>query len=342
MLNNFHITVRDLAARLDVAAEGDGSRVLAGIASLARARASDVAVVRSTKDAAAAQASGAGALIVPQDAAISGKPLIRVEDPKSALFRTLTIFHPPRRYPSDIHPTAQLGPGVMLGKEVFLGEHAVVRAGAVIGNRTAIEAGCFVGEGAVIGDDCRLHPGVTVYHAVKIGHRVVVHSGAVLGGDGFGYLQQNGQHCKIPHVGDVVIGDDVEIGANTTIDRAMLDSTIIERDVKIGNIVQISHDVMIGEHSIIVAQVGIAGGTTIGKHVVIAAQAVIIDHRTIGDHTKIGAQSGVTDNLPANTFVWGTPAQPTLHLKRQLVALRRLPSVLRTLARRGVLDDIGK
>lgn len=333
------ISVNDLAARVGGTVEGNGSLSLAGIASIPRAQSSDVSFVGSTKDRAAAEASAAGALIVPRDGPPSGKPLIRVDNPKLAFALALAIFHPPHRYPATLHPTAQLGANVKLGEHLFIGENVVVRDGAVIGNRTVIEAGCFVGEGAVIGDDCLLHPGVKLYHAVKIGHRAIIHAGAVIGSDGFGYVEEDGQHRKIPHVGDVIVADDVEIGANTTIDRAMLDSTVIHRGVKIDNLVQIGHDVTIGESSIIVAQVGIAGGCKIGRNVVLAGQVGVGHHRTIGDHAAVGGGSGVTDDLPANCVVWGTPAQPIVQYKRQLVALRRLPNVLRKLARRGILDD---
>jgi UDP-3-O-[3-hydroxymyristoyl] glucosamine N-acyltransferase len=215
----------------------------------------------------------------------------------------------------------------------------VVRDGAAVGDRTVIEAGCFVGEGAVLGTECLLYPGVKVYHGVKIGRGVIIHAGAVIGSDGFGYVQEDGQHVKIPHVGDVIIGDDVEIGANTTIDRAMIESTVIRRGTKINNLAYIAHDVTIGECAIVIAQVGIAGGCDIGRNVILAIQAGVVDHRTIGDNAVVGGGAVVTDDLPANAVVWGTPAQPMLQYKRQLVALRRLPKVLRNLARRGILDD---
>jgi UDP-3-O-[3-hydroxymyristoyl] glucosamine N-acyltransferase len=339
MLHGMQISVTDLAARIGGTVEGNGTLPLAGIASIPRAKSSDVTFVGSTKHCAAAEASAAGAIIVPRNGPASGKPLIRVDNPKSALARALAVFHPPRRYPATIHPTAQLGADVKLGNDLFIGEYAVVRDGAMIGDRTVIEAGCFVGEGAVLGADCLLYPGVKLYHAVKIGRGVIIHAGAVIGSDGFGYAQERGQHVKIPQIGDVIIGDDVEIGANTTIDRAMIDSTIIHRGTKIDNLVQIAHDVTIGECSIIVAQVGIAGSCEIGRNVTLAGQVGVGDHRNIGDNAVVGGGAGVTDDLPADSVVWGTPAQPMLQYKRQLVALRRLPKVLWKLAQRGILDD---
>jgi UDP-3-O-[3-hydroxymyristoyl] glucosamine N-acyltransferase len=333
------ISVNDLAVRIGGAVEGNGMLALAGIASIPRARSRDVTFAGSAKQCAAAEASAAGAIIVPQNGPASSKALIRVDNPKSALARALAVFHPPRRYPATIHPTAQLGADVKLGADVFIGEYAVVRDGAVIGDRTVVEAGCFVGEGAVLGADCVLYPGVKLYPAVKIGRGVVIHAGAVIGSDGFGYVQEDGQHFKIPQVGDVIIDDDVEIGANTTIDRAMMDSTIIRRGTKIDNLVQVAHDVTIGECSIIVAQVGIAGSCEIGRNVTLAGQVGVVDHCNIGGNAVVGGGAVVTDDLPANAVVWGTPAQPIRQYKRQLVALRRLPKVLWKLAQRGILDD---
>ena len=196
-----------------------------------------------------------------------------------------------------------------------------------------------MGEAAVLGADCLLYPGVTIYHDVKIGRGVIIHAGVVIGSDGFGYVQEDGQHFKIPHVGEVIVGDDVEIGANTAIDRAMMDATVIHRGTKIDNLVQISHDVTIGEYSIVVAQVAIGGCCDVGKHVVLAGQVGVADHCTIGDNAAVGGGSVVIDDLPANAVVWGTPAQPMWQYKRQLVALQRLPKVMRTLAQRGVLSD---
>jgi len=339
MLHGMQISVTDLAERIGGTVEGNGTVRLEGIASIPRAQSNDVTFVGSARHCAAAEASAAGAIIVPRNGPASSKPLIRVDHPKSALARALAVFHPPRRYPAAIHPTAQLGADVKLGNDVFIGEYAVVRDGAAIGDRTVIEAGCFVGEGAVLGADCLLYPGVTLYHEVKIGRGVIIHAGTVIGSDGFRYVQEGGQHIKIPQVGDVIIGDDVEIGANTTIDRAMIDSTIIHRGTKIDNLVQIAHDVTIGDCSIIVAQVGIAGGCEIGRNVTLAGQVGVADHCNIGDHAVVGGAAVVTDDLPAHAVAWGTPAQPMLQYKRQLVALKRLPTVLRKLAQRGILDD---
>jgi UDP-3-O-[3-hydroxymyristoyl] glucosamine N-acyltransferase len=334
------ISVDDLASRIGGTVEGSGRLSLTGIASIARAQPSEVTFAGNRRDCAAADASAAGALIGPHDGPPSCKPVIRVAHPKAALARALAVFHPPRRYPASIHPSAQIGATVKLGQDLFIGEHAVVRDGAVIGDRTVIEAGCFVGEDATVGDDCRLYPGVTVYPSVKIGHRAILHAGAVIGSDGFGYVQVDGQRQKIPHVGDVIVEDDVEIGANTTIDRAMLDSTVIRRGAKIDNLVQIGHDVTIGESSIVVAQVGVGGSSRVGGNVVLYGQVGVRDHCTIGDRAVVAGGSVVAGDLPDDLVAWGFPAQPMLQFKRQLVALRRLPNLLRTVARRGLVDVV--
>lgn len=332
------ISVNDLAARIGGHVEGDGAVQLTGIAPIPRAQASDITFADSLPHCAAAEATAAGAIIVPNKAPASRKPLIRVENPRAAFARTLAVFFPPRQYPAQIHPTAQIGAQVKLGVGVFVGEYAVVRENAIIGDRAVIEAGCFIGEGVVMGADCLIHPGAKIHHRVRIGQRVVIKAGAVIGGDGFGYVLDGGQHLKIPQVGDVILEDDVEIGANTTIDRAMMDSTIIRRGTKIDNLVQIGHNVTVGQNSILIAQVGVSGSVQIGANVTLAGQVGVADHVKIGDNAVVAAQGGIAEDVPPKSVVWGTPAQPMMQVKRQVIALRRLPALIRTLSRRGLFD----
>jgi UDP-3-O-[3-hydroxymyristoyl] glucosamine N-acyltransferase len=332
------ISVNDLAARIGGHVEGDGTVQITGIAPIPRAKASDITFADSPQYCTAAEASAAGAMIVPRKAPASRKTLIRVENPRAAFARALAVFFPPRQYPAQIHPTAQVGARVRLGNGVFLGEYAVVRDNAIIGDRTVVEAGCFIGEGAVLGADCVIHPGVKIHHRVRIGQRVVIKAGAVIGGDGFGYVMDGGQHLKIPQVGDVVIEDDVEIGSNTTIDRAMMDSTVIGRGTKIDNLVQIGHNVTVGQNSILISQVGVSGSVQIGTNVTLAGQVGVADHVKIGDNAVVAAQGGIAEDVPPKSVVWGTPAQPMMQVKRQVIALRRLPALIRALSRRGLLD----
>jgi len=327
------ITVRDLAKQIGGELEGDGSLSISEIAPIPHARTTSITFAENPKHCIAAEASAAAAVIVPQTAPASKKTLIRVKNPRAAFARTLAIFHPPRAYPAQVHPTAQLGKNVRLSEGVFIGEFAVLRDNVSIGNRTVIEAHCVIGAGTSLGDDCLLYPNVTLYHDIRIGNRVAIHAGSVIGSDGFGYVQDGAERLKIPQIGNVIIEDDVEIGANVTIDRATMDSTLIRRWTKIDNLVQIAHNVTLGQNCIIVSQAGVAGSVEIGDNVTLAGQAGIADHLKIGANSVVAAQSGVSENLPAGSIVFGTPAQPVMQTKRQIIALRKLPELLRKLGK---------
>ena len=327
------ITVQDLAARIGGQVEGDASIPLTGIAPIPHAQTTEVTFAENAKHCAAAEACAATAVIVPLNAPASGKTLIRVKNPRAAFARALAIFSPPRPYPAQIHPTAQLGRNVQLGEGVFVGEFVVLRDNVTVGNRTVIEAHCVVGEGSRLGDDCLLYPNVAIYHGIRIGNRVGIHAGSVIGSDGFGYVQDGAERLKIPQVGNVIIEDDVEIGANVTIDRATMDSTIIRRWTKIDNLVQIAHNVTLGQNCIVISQAGIAGSVEIGDNVTLAGQAGIADHLKIGANSVVAAQSGVSEDLPPGSIVFGTPAQPAMQTKRQIIALRKLPDLLRKLGK---------
>ena len=329
------ITVHALATQIGGQVEGDPNIQLSGIAPIPRAQASDITFAENPKHCAAAEAGIAAAIIVPVSAPASRKTLIRVANPRAAFARALAVFHPPRPYPAQVHPTAQLGRNVRLGEGVFVGEYTILRDNVTVGNRTVIEAHCVVGGGSRLGDDCLLYPNVTIYHDIRIGNRVAIHAGSVIGSDGFGYVQDGAERLKIPQVGDVVIEDDVEIGANVTIDRATMDSTLIKRGTKIDNLVQIAHNVTLGRNCIVIAQVGIAGSVQIGDNVTLAGQAGIADHLKIGADSVVAAQSGVAEDLPPRSVVFGTPAQPVMQTKRQIIALRKLPELLRKLSKEG-------
>lgn len=257
---------------------------------------------------------------------------LRVENAYMGFVQTLRLFGGDRpARPLGVDPTAVVAADAVLGAEVSVGPHVVIEAGARIGDRTVIMPGCFIGAQVTLGDDVTLWPNVTIREGVRVGNRVIIHPGAVLGSDGFGFAQEGGTHHKIPQLGTVVIEDDVEIGANSTVDRATTGVTLVGRGVKIDNLVQVGHNVVIGPHALVCAQVGISGSTEIGQHVVLAGQAGLVGHITVGDGAVVGAQAGVTKNVPANTRVSGYPAMEHETALRVEAHTRRLPELSREL-----------
>jgi UDP-3-O-[3-hydroxymyristoyl] glucosamine N-acyltransferase len=323
------LTVADLAKHLGGQLVGDGSAEIKGISPINTVKPGDVTFAENEKYFALAEKTPAVAIIVPTSITASSKTLIRIEQPKAALARVLAMFFPPFRYPPGIHPSAQVAKDAKLGADVHIGANAVVKEGASIGDRTAIDAGSVIGRSTSIGSDCVIYSNVTIYHQVRVGNRAIIHSGTVVGSDGFGYVWEGKTRLKVPQVGTVIIEDDVEIGANTAIDRATIGATIIKRGTKIDNLVQIAHNVIIGENGTVCGLVGIAGSCTIGNNVTLAGQVGMADHIKIGDNVTVGAQSGIKDDLPeANTYL-GSPAVPAATAARQYVAWGRLPELLR-------------
>src|SRR2546425_1732287 len=245
----------------------------------------------------------------------------------------MELFHAPERPSSGISPQAVLGEETTLGHDVFIGPFVVTGRRCLIGDRAALLPGVILGDDVRVGEDSLIHPGVVVYSRSSLGARVIVHAGSVIGSDGFGYAEQGGARAKIPQVGNVVVEDDVEIGACVTIDRATFGSTVVGRGTKIDNLVQIGHNVTIGEGSILVAQSGIAGSTRLGRAVVLAGQSGAAGHLTLGDGSIIGAKSAVLQDLAPGSFVVGHPAVDHHEWKRVQAALRRLPGLLRAVAR---------
>lgn len=278
----------------------------------------------------------ASAVLVPDHFAetVSGVALVRVGNPSAAFAEVVKRFlPPPRTFQPGIHPAAVIDSTATLDPEkVRVRAGAVIEAGAVIGDGTEIGAGCVVGENVRIGRDCVLHANVSLYHHTVLGDRVVLHSGVVIGADGFGYEFIDGRHRKIDQVGLVQIDDDVEVGANSSIDRARFGKTWIREGAKIDNQVQIGHNVVIGKHCIIVAQVGIAGSSHIGDYTVIAAQAGIAGHLEIGPQIVIGARAGVTKSLPAKGHYMGYPAGPATEIRKQWVHIRKIGGLLQRVA----------
>ncbi|MBI3934294.1 MAG: UDP-3-O-(3-hydroxymyristoyl)glucosamine N-acyltransferase [Acidobacteria bacterium] len=322
-------TVEELARLLGAQAEGKLQARLTGVAQLGSASDNDLSFVESARNADEALASRAGCLLAPPGLNLLGRTVIRVRNPRYAMALAIGILHPqPIRKPG-IDATAQIGDNVVIGEEVSIAEYAIIGDGCRIGARTRIGAGCVLRERSVLGEDCLLHPRVTLYAGAQIGARVILHSGAVIGSDGFGYAREAGKYHKFPQIGSVEVGDDVEIGANTTIDRGALGLTRIGQGTKIDNLVQIAHNVQIGANCAIAAQVGISGSVVIGDNVVIAGQVGIGDHARIESGVVLGGQCGILPHkivkagaVPGEPL-WGTPARPVReHLKQQALVAR--------------------
>ena len=320
-------TLAELQAAVGGHLEGDGSVAVRGVSSLTGAGPTDISFAESRKYLDAARQSAAAALVVPHDfPELPGKVLLRTERPRETFVRIMLLFdRPPPRPPEGVHPTAVVAPGARLGPGVCVGEHAVIRPGARIGPDTIVDAGAFVGEDVCIGKQCLIGPRVTLYHGVRIGDRVQIHAGSVVGGEGFGYVWTGERQQKIPQLGTVVVEDDVEIGCNTCIDRATFGETRIGRGVKIDNLVQVAHNDAIGEHSILVAQVGLAGSITLQRRVTLGGQVGVADHVTIGEGAVVAAKAGVANDIPPGETHFGTPSHPIQHAKRMFAALSLLP-----------------
>ncbi|HEV8699755.1 MAG TPA: UDP-3-O-(3-hydroxymyristoyl)glucosamine N-acyltransferase [Candidatus Polarisedimenticolia bacterium] len=328
-------TLGEIASRIGGQVRGDAARPVSGIKPLDQAGPDDLSFVAHARYRRAAAASRAAGLIAGDEQVAPGRNLILVEKPYAALAVAMGLFHAPERPAPGISPQALLGEGTTLGRDVSIGPYVVAGRNCRIGDRAALMPGVVLGDGVQIGEDSVLHPGVVVYGGSILGARVVVHASSVLGSDGFGYAEESSGRVKIPQVGNVVVGDDVEIGASVTIDRATFGSTVVGRGTKIDNLVQIAHNVTIGEESILVAQSGIAGSTRLGRAVILAGQAGVAGHLEIGDRSVVGAKSAALQDLPAGSFVVGHPAVDHREWKRSQAALRRLPELVRAVARLG-------
>lgn len=329
------LTVAEVARLAEGEVEqGDGARTVRGVAPLDEARPHHLSFVAEARYHPYIQASQAGALLIARDATVTvpaGMATIRVDDPRRALARVLPALYPPAAPAPGIHPTAVVGAGAEVHPTASIGPYAVVGEGARIGERARIGAHVVVGARCEVGADAVLHPHVTLYDRVTVGARCIIHSGARLGSDGFGYVPEGGGLRKVPQVGGCVIGDDVEIGANTTIDRGSIGDTTIGQGTKVDNLVQIGHNCRIGRSVIIVSQVGISGSTRVGDGAVLGGQAGIQGHIEIGAGARIGAQAGVTASVPAGMVVSGYPARPHREALRVQAAVFGLPKLVQRL-----------
>jgi UDP-3-O-[3-hydroxymyristoyl] glucosamine N-acyltransferase len=325
-------TAAEIAKHLQGEVLGDEKVVINSFAPADRAKPGDLTFAENEEYLAKAEQSGASAIIVGADASPKTKVLIRVQNARVAFAKTLALFFPEPALEPGVHPSAVVGKGAEVDASAHIGPNCVVGARVKIGARAALTAGVAVGDDCKIGDETVLFPNVTIYARSEIGKRVRIHAGTVVGSDGFGYVLDAGVHRKVPQVGNVVIGDDVEIGANVTIDRGALGPTTIGRGTKIDNLVQIAHNVQIGENCLLISQVGIAGSTQLGNYVVLAGQVGLVGHVKIGNQVTVAAQSGVTENIPDGEKWWGSPATPAQQMKRQLIAQKHLPELLRRVA----------
>jgi len=323
-------TAAEIARHIDGQVLGDGSVQLNAFALPETARPGDLVFAETDGYFARAEKSAASAILLDETLAADAntKVLIRVPNPRVAFAKVLTLFFPPAKFAPGIHATAMIAKSAKVDPSVHVGPWCVIADGVQIGARSVLRGGNHIGADCVLGEHTNLDPNVIVYPGSQIGNRVTVHSGTVIGSDGFGFVLDQGIHRKIPQIGNVIIHDNVEIGANVTIARGALGSTIIGKGTKIDNLVQIAHNVVIGEHCIIVAQVGIAGSTKIGNYTTLAGQAGIVGHVKIGSQVTIGAQSGVTTDIPDGEKWLGTPALPGPQIKRIWVGWQRLPELL--------------
>lgn len=323
--------VREVAEMLGAQWEGDGELEIRRVAGVETAGPDELSFVANRKALKDAQSSAAGALIVPLDYVNEGQTVIRVAEPRTAAAQVIQRLRPKRERTPGVHPTAILGPAVTLGVGVSVGPYVTIGAGVHIGDGTAIGAGCSIGDYVHIGQQCTLHPNVSIYYDVSIGDRVVLHSGCVLGADGFGFVMRDGAYQNFPQVGRVEIGNDVEIGANSCVDRAALGVTSIGDGTKLDNMVHVGHNCRVGKHVVIAAQSGFAGGVVIEDYAVIGGQVGIGDKARIESRAVLGSGCGVLTSkvIRSGQVVWGTPARPLKEHLQQLAALTRLPEIRR-------------
>jgi UDP-3-O-[3-hydroxymyristoyl] glucosamine N-acyltransferase len=331
--SSLKITVADIAKLVNGEVVGEGDRCLSGFSGIKEAKKDDLTFLANPKYEPLLLETHAGAVLVPRQISCPGKTVIKVDNPSLSFSIVVNYFlkDAPDFKPRGIHPTAIVSPQARLAADVAIGPYTVIEADAVIEEGCVVYASCYVGHDTHLQAGCLIYPQVVLREQVSLGRRVIIHSGTVIGSDGFGYVTMDGKHMKIPQVGGVVIGDDVEIGANVTIDRARFDKTVIGEGTKIDNLVQIAHNVIIGKHCLVVAQAGIAGSTKLGDYVILAAQAGLVGHIEIGDGAIVLAQSGVSKSVKAGEQVFGSPCQPVKNAFRSNAHIQRLDKYVETI-----------
>lgn len=325
-------SLKELAEYLGGRVVGDETALVRGLASLDDAGEGEITFLANPKYAAKVATTRATAVILPPGADGHGRNVVEVKDPYLAFAKLLTLFTSRPFHAEGVKTGAFVGENVAMGNEVTIHPGAYVADGVKLGNRVTLFPGVVLYEGVELGDDVTLHANVTVRERCRIGNRVIVHAGTVIGSDGFGYAPDGKGWYKIPQVGIVVLEDDVEIGANVTIDRAALEVTLIRRGTKIDNLVQVAHNCVLGENCMIMSQVGISGSSKLGEHVILTGQVGVAGHLEIGANTMVGAKSGVPGNLPANGMFSGIPAIPHREWLRSSAVISQLPEMRKTLS----------
>jgi len=323
--------LKELAEWVEGTVVGDGEVEISGVASIEEARAGEITFIASPKYLPKLSETRASAVIVSKEVTQADKPLLCVTNPYLAFAKILILFSHKPYQSKGIDTNAWVSPTAKLGKELTVHPFVYVGDRCSIGDRVTLYPGVYVGEDSTIGEDSTLYSNVSIYPGTTIGKRVILHSGVVVGSDGFGYVKEGKKNVKIPQIGGVEIEDDVEIGANSTVDRATFGKTTIRRGVKIDNLVQVAHNVVIGEDSILCAQVGISGSTKIGSNVTLAGQVGVVDHTEIEDNVMVGAQAGVTHRLPPNQGYVGSPAMPHREFLRVNAVFSKLPEMRKSL-----------
>ncbi len=325
-------TTAEIAKLVGGEVVGDASATLKSFAPAERAQPGDLTFAENEDYFVRAEQSAATAIIAEKRFSSAKKILIRVPNARVAFAKALALFFPEPRFAAGIHPSAVVAKSAKIDPTAHIGPHCAVGERVKIGANSVLQGGNFIGDDSKLGGDVNLFQNVTIYPRTEIGSRVRIHAGTVIGSDGFGYVLDAGAHRKVPQIGNVVIGDDVEIGANVTIDRGALGSTVIGKGTKIDNLIMIAHNVEIGEHCIVIAHVGISGSTKLGNYVILAGQVGIAGHLKIGNQVTVAAQSGVMHDIPDGEKWLGSPAQPDRQTKRQMIAIQHLPELLRRVA----------
>ncbi len=323
--------LKELAEWVDGRVVGDEETEISGVAAVEEARAGEITFIADPKYLPKLRETKASAVIVSKEITQADRPLLCVTHPHLAFAKIVTLFFQKPYQPKGVDSNTWISPTAKLGKDLTLYPFVYIGDRCLIGDRVTLYPGVYVGEDAAVGEESILYPNVSIYPGAVVGKRVILHSGVVIGSDGFGYVKEGKKNIKIPQVGTVEIEDDVELGANTTVDRAALGKTINRRGTKIDNLVQVAHNVVIGEDSILCAQAGISGSTKIGSNVTLAGQVGVVDHVEIGDNVIVGAQAGVTHNLPGNQGYVGSPALPHREFLRSNAVFPKLPEMRKRL-----------
>ncbi len=327
------LTLTEIAELVNGEVIGDGSVIITGMGKIEDAESGQITFISNPKYSKFIDSTKASAVLVGEDFPDVSIPVIRTKNAYFSFLKMLVYFNPPiETLEQGIHPSAVIHKTATIGANTRIGAGVVIEKNSIVGENASIYPGVVIGAEVVVGNNTELHANVVLREQVKIGNNVILHSGVVVGSDGFGFAREGEIYHKIPQVGTVIIEDDVEIGANCSIDRATLGATIIRKGVKLDNLIQVAHNAEIGENTVIAAQTGISGSTKLGSNMIVGGQVGFAGHIKIGDGVTVGAQSGVSKNISSGSVVFGYPARPIMQAKREEVAIRRLPGLLKRIS----------